>query len=110
MPSPKSTKSSVPATPTALMSPTVINPPPNHLQRYSTEYNSVTAPNSHMKYKQDTNGNTIVTLESIGLQNAIRFHRFEDLPRFSELDVAVAVTGLNSDNAGTLYFAYIEVR
>ena len=51
-------------------------------------------------YKTDSKGNTIVTFDTMELKGDIRFNRYEDLPRFSELDLAMAVWKMDNLTAG----------
>ena len=104
----------VPAAPEALRLPVHVSLPANHLQRYSQEYNTdnnntTMSPinNSNVGrlnagYKVDANKNTIITLDSIGLNAVVRFKRYEDEPRFCPVDLTMGVTGLDNNNAGTL--------
>ena len=51
-------------------------------------------------YKTDKDGNTIVTLESMGLSGAVRFHRYEDLPLFCILDMTMSIREEDAKIAG----------
>ena len=103
----------VPAAPEALRLPVHVSLPVNHLQRYSQEYNTdnnkkIATPHlndcnvgkPHSSYKVDANKNTIITLDSIGLNSAVRFQSYEDEPRFSPVDLTMGITGLDSSNSG----------
>jgi hypothetical protein len=50
----------------------------------------------------DQFGNTIMSLNDIGLDGYIRYKRYEDGPRFSEIDVVKIATGKSTDSAGLL--------
>jgi hypothetical protein len=48
----------------------------------------------------DQFGNTIMPLNDIGLDGYIRYKRYEDGPKFSEIDVVKIATGKSTDYAG----------
>lgn len=49
---------------------------------------------------RDKNGNDIMSLGDIGLEGSIRTNRFGGRLYFAKIDVAMAVTGKNNDQAG----------
>jgi hypothetical protein len=51
--------------------------------------------------QRDSNGNLIMTLREIGLDDAVRYcRRGEEKPMFNQTDVVMAVTGLCLNSAG----------
>jgi hypothetical protein len=48
----------------------------------------------------DKNGNTVMNLEDLGFQSAIRFKRFPEGVRISEIDVVKTACNQNNDGAG----------
>lgn len=53
-----------------------------------------------MVEERDQHGNLVMSLGSIGLAACVRFKRFPDGVKFSEIDVVKAVTGKNNNDSG----------
>lgn len=68
---------------------------------------------------RDANGNLVMSLQDMGLNGTIRYHRFEDGVKFAQIDVVMAITGKDREYSGKssiifrsflLYCVHFDIR